>query len=176
MTKKKCQKNPPNRRNFPSNSLIFPQFFRHAKQIQLATNLQWRLHFTIATSWMSSSMIFIALQCCQCSTMGLIFEVSPSKCLLDMDIRFEEVILKIPCLVEYDLTETFFRNIVTFEQCHYHLLSYICEYFMFLSFLVKIEKDAIILVDSKIIVNYMGDPCVVARCLKTSAQLSTRGS
>jgi hypothetical protein len=56
------------------------------------------------------------------------------------------------------------RNILAFEECHIsdQDSSYISQYFSILNFLINTEKDVSILVDKKIIVNWMCDTNAVA--------------
>ncbi|KAK2420757.1 UPF0481 protein [Trifolium repens] len=93
----------------------------------------------------------------QLSEAGLVFEVSESKC--ELDLKFDTGVFKIPCFQINDSTERFMRNIIAFEQCHIFNSSsrYISQYFAILNFLINTEKDVSILVDKKIIVNWMSD-------------------
>ncbi|KAK2420758.1 UPF0481 protein [Trifolium repens] len=93
----------------------------------------------------------------QLSEAGLVFEVSESKCLLDW--KFDKGVFKIPSFQIHDDTERCMRNIIAFEQCHIFNSSsrYICQYFTILDFLINTEKDVNILVDKKVIVNWIGD-------------------
>jgi hypothetical protein len=93
----------------------------------------------------------------QLSEAGLVFEVSESKCLLDW--KFDKGVFKIPCFQIHDGTERYMRNIMALELCHIYnsMSSYICQYFHILDYLINTEKDVSILVDKKIIVNWMGD-------------------
>ncbi|RDX78456.1 UPF0481 protein, partial [Mucuna pruriens] len=91
---------------------------------------------------------------------GLVFKVSPSKCLLDL--KFHKGVLTMPCFKVHSSTEIFIRNIVAFEQCHHPSSPYITEYIKILDFLINIGKDVSILVHKKIIVNLLGDDDKVA--------------
>ncbi|XP_058760483.1 uncharacterized protein LOC131633820 [Vicia villosa] len=56
-------------------------------------------------------------------------------------------------------TESYLKNLLAFEECHVpdlHL-RYIAQYISMLDFLIKTEKDVSILVDKKIITNWMRD-------------------
>ncbi|CAJ2637639.1 unnamed protein product [Trifolium pratense] len=102
----------------------------------------------------------------QLSEAGLVFDVSESKCLLDLNFD-DNGVLKMPCFHVHDTTEIFMRNILAFEECHISDISdqdsaYISQYFSILNFLINTEKDVSILVDKKIIVNWMGDTNSVA--------------
>ncbi|KAL5098056.1 hypothetical protein RYX36_002383, partial [Vicia faba] len=55
----------------------------------------------------------------------------------------------------------YMRNILAFEECHVPN-GYISQYLSILDFLVNTEKDVSILVDKRIIVNWMGDANAVA--------------
>lgn len=91
---------------------------------------------------------------------GLVFKVSPNKCLLDL--KFHKGVLTMPCFKVHSSTEVFIRNIVAFEQCHHPTSPYITEYIKILDFLIDKEKDVNILVDKKIIVSLLGDDDAVA--------------
>ncbi|CAI8590028.1 unnamed protein product [Vicia faba] len=96
----------------------------------------------------------------QLSEAGLVFEASESKCLLDLDFD-DKGVLKMPCFHVHDTTEMYMRNILAFEECHVPN-GYISQYLSILDFLVNTEKDVSILVDKRIIVNWMGDANAVA--------------
>ncbi|KAK2366719.1 hypothetical protein QL285_080068 [Trifolium repens] len=72
--------------------------------------------------------------------------------------------LHMPCFHVHDLTEMHMRNIIAFEECHLSDKgsAYITQYFNVLDFLIDTEKDVRILVDKKIIVNWMSDANAVA--------------
>ncbi|QCD94490.1 UPF0481 protein At3g47200-like [Vigna unguiculata] len=91
---------------------------------------------------------------------GLVLEVSPSACLLDL--KFHKGVLTMPCIKVHSSTEIFIRNIIAFEQCHLLCSPYITEYIMILDFLINTGKDVNILVEKKIIVNLLGDDDAVA--------------
>ncbi|KAG4952357.1 hypothetical protein JHK85_046224 [Glycine max] len=95
---------------------------------------------------------------------GLKFKVSPNEneCLLDLTYSSDGV-LTMPILNIADDSEVFFRNIVAFEECHLSDdTNIITQYRKILDFLINTEKDVNVLVDKKIIVNWMGDANAVA--------------
>ncbi len=96
----------------------------------------------------------------QLSKAGLEFEVSESKCLLDLE--FDKGVLKMPCFHVYDSTEIYMRNILAFEECRISGPNYISQYLIILDFLINTEKDVSILVEKGIIVNWMGDANALA--------------
>ncbi|MED6215768.1 hypothetical protein PIB30_001389 [Stylosanthes scabra] len=65
-----------------------------------------------------------------------------------------------------DGTETWFRNMVALEQCHYLKESYITNYVIFIGHLVNEGKDVDVLVKNKIIVNRLGDNETVAELFR----------
>lgn len=94
---------------------------------------------------------------------GVKFEVNKqSHCLLDLTISGRHD-LKIPEFRVEDWTEILFRNMVALEQCHYPDKSYITDYVAVMSFLIKTGKDVDLLVQKKIIVNWLGDSNAVAK-------------
>jgi hypothetical protein len=56
------------------------------------------------------------------------------------------------------------RNIIAFEGCHIsnYESAYVSQYLSILDFLINTEKDVCILVNKKIIANWMGDANAVA--------------
>ncbi|KAG5079407.1 hypothetical protein JHK86_003472 [Glycine max] len=72
-------------------------------------------------------------------------------------------VMEMPCLTIEDRTETLFRNILALEQCHYILSPNVTQFLFLLNFLINTEKDVNILVDKKIIVNWMGDANAVVK-------------
>ncbi|KAK6912618.1 Protein of unknown function DUF247, plant [Dillenia turbinata] len=91
---------------------------------------------------------------------GVKFKVTSSTCLLD--IHFKNNILEIPCLKLYDKTESYFRNLMVFEQCHYPYDSRILDYVFFMDYLINTREDVDLLVQSGVIVNWLGDTAAVA--------------
>ncbi|KAF5463289.1 hypothetical protein F2P56_019212 [Juglans regia] len=91
---------------------------------------------------------------------GVKFKVSSSKCLLDL--KFTNGTLEIPCINLHDWTETTYRNILAFEQCHYPHESHFTDYIVLLSFLINTPKDADLLIRKGIIINWLGNSNSVA--------------
>jgi len=92
---------------------------------------------------------------------GVKFKVNTkSKCLLDL--RFSGGVLEIPSLIVEDRTETLFRNMVALELCHYPKESYIIDYVAILDYLINTGTDVDILVQNKILHNWLGDSHSVA--------------
>ncbi|GMH11325.1 hypothetical protein Nepgr_013166 [Nepenthes gracilis] len=86
---------------------------------------------------------------------GVKFVAKESKSLLD--IEFNNGILAIPPLELEDVTESLFRNLIVYEQCHYYFDSYIIDYIALLDFLIDTPKDVEILVRNGIIKNWLGN-------------------
>jgi len=86
---------------------------------------------------------------------GLEFNVSPNKSILDL--TYENGVLTMPILNIHDVTEVLFRNMMTYEDCHYSATKIISQYVVILDFLINTEKDVDILIDKKIIINWMSD-------------------
>ncbi|EOA18383.1 hypothetical protein CARUB_v10006919mg [Capsella rubella] len=88
-------------------------------------------------------------------TAGVSFKpAETSSCLLD--ISFADGVLKIPTIVIDDLTESLYRNIIVFEQCHCSDKSFI-HYTTLLGCFIKSPTDADLLIRSGIIVNDLGN-------------------
>ncbi|XP_017984446.1 PREDICTED: putative UPF0481 protein At3g02645 [Theobroma cacao] len=84
-------------------------------------------------------------------------------CLLN--VKFEEGVLKIPSFrVEYE-TETVFRNLIAFEQCHYPSEAYFCGYIQLLDSLVDVAEDVNLLIKMGIISHRMGSGAAVANMI-----------
>ncbi|TKY46094.1 UPF0481 protein [Spatholobus suberectus] len=103
----------------------------------------------------------------QLSEAGLVFKVSSSRCLFDIKYHHLKGIMEMPCLVIEDGIETLFRNILAFEQCHYLHSPTVTQYLFFLDFLINNEKDVNVLIDKKIIVNWLGDANDVAKMINS---------
>ncbi|KAF8389500.1 hypothetical protein HHK36_026195 [Tetracentron sinense] len=80
--------------------------------------------------------------------------VSGSSCLLD--VKFSNGVLEIQPLPIQDRTESFFRNLIALEQCHYPRSAYVTGYALFMDYLINTPKDAGLLIDHEIIKNYLG--------------------
>ncbi|KAK6927518.1 Protein of unknown function DUF247, plant [Dillenia turbinata] len=91
---------------------------------------------------------------------GVKFKVASSGWLLG--IHFENNILEIPCLKLDDTTESYIRNLMAFEQCHYPYDSHIIDYAFFMDYLINTTEDVDLLVQSGVIVNLLGDAAAVA--------------
>ncbi|KAK9682660.1 hypothetical protein RND81_10G087600 [Saponaria officinalis] len=89
------------------------------------------------------------------SEAGVKFVASKSENLLD--VRFVKGVLEIPRIKVTDDTETLFRNIMVFEQCHYYYDSYIIDYFALMDSLINTPKDVEILSQRGIIENWLGN-------------------
>ncbi|KAF8020383.1 hypothetical protein BT93_G0937 [Corymbia citriodora subsp. variegata] len=87
-----------------------------------------------------------------------------SQCLFD--IEFRKGVLKIPCLILDDLMESYFLNIMAFEQCYCKNM-YLTEYMAFMGHLVDTPGDAELLIDKRIIENWLSNKEAVARVIST---------
>ncbi|XP_059439777.1 UPF0481 protein At3g47200-like [Corylus avellana] len=76
-------------------------------------------------------------------------------------------ILKVPQLVIDDQTEALFRNLMALEQCHYPSNTYICNYVLFLDYLITTKEDVCLLVEKKVIVNRRGSSKAVTTLINT---------
>ena len=87
---------------------------------------------------------------------GIKFKVSPNNCILDLELS-EDGVLSMPILNISSSTQLYFRNMMAYEHCHDSATKIITQYVAILDFLINTEKDVNILVDKKIIVNWLGD-------------------
>jgi len=92
---------------------------------------------------------------------GIKFQVNPNDGLLDLTYSDEGKFI-MPILNMHDDTEIILRNIMAFEHCHLPDTNIINQCLKILDFLIDTEKDVKVLVDNKIIVNWMGDANAVA--------------
>ncbi|XP_010447465.1 PREDICTED: UPF0481 protein At3g47200-like isoform X2 [Camelina sativa] len=85
---------------------------------------------------------------------GVNFKPAETSCLLD--ISFADGVLKIPTIFIDDLTESLYRNIIAFEQCHCSDKNFL-HYIRLLGCFIKSPTDANLLIRSGIIVNNLGN-------------------
>jgi hypothetical protein len=72
-----------------------------------------------------------------------------------LDVKFIDGILEIPQLLIHDVTETGFRNLISYEQCHSKCEAWITSYAILLDNLIKTAKDMDILCENRIIHNWL---------------------
>lgn len=102
---------------------------------------------------------------------GVKFELSTSKCLLDLDFDKSTGVLKIPGLELNDSAEARIRNVMAYEQFDLGEKIFITDYLIILDFLINTPKDMDLLCDKEIVINYLGDNQVatsVVNCLNTN--------
>ncbi|XP_057516774.1 UPF0481 protein At3g47200-like [Amaranthus tricolor] len=87
-----------------------------------------------------------------------------------LDISFDNGVLKIPKLIFRDSTESVLRNMAFYEQCHHFHDTYFVDYFRFLGKLVKTAGDVQILVQSGVLLNWLGSDEEVANVLHKSSK------
>ncbi|KAG7942277.1 hypothetical protein I3843_16G094800 [Carya illinoinensis] len=85
----------------------------------------------------------------QLAEAGLKFKPISSKSIVDL--KFNEGVLEIPTFTLEREMETYARNLIAFEQCHYPFERYVTDYFIMLDFLINTGKDVDFLVDKEII-------------------------
>lgn len=79
-------------------------------------------------------------------------------------IEFNDGVMRMAPLTIEDRTETFFRNLIAYEQYFHHdQQSFITDYVKFLDCLIDSSKDVEILSRNGIIENWLGDDEVVAK-------------
>ncbi|KAL3506487.1 hypothetical protein ACH5RR_031869 [Cinchona calisaya] len=84
---------------------------------------------------------------------GVKFRRRAEKCLFE--VRFEKGELEIPQLTINDFTETFFRNLIAYEQCGYHSKD-ITSYVILMDNLIDTPKDVALFIEHGIIKNQLG--------------------
>ncbi|KAF8389090.1 hypothetical protein HHK36_025775 [Tetracentron sinense] len=86
---------------------------------------------------------------------GVRFTVGKSNCLLD--ISFRNGVLEIPSLRIEDTTETILRNLIAWEQFQELPYCGIASYASLMDCLISTPKDVSLLIDNKIIENWLGN-------------------
>ncbi|KAF8020385.1 hypothetical protein BT93_G0939 [Corymbia citriodora subsp. variegata] len=81
-----------------------------------------------------------------------------------LDIKFENGVLDMPCLILTDSVEHYFRNIIAFEQCYWKR-RYLTEYMTFMHHLVDAPRDAELLIDKGIIENWLSNKEAAAQVI-----------
>ncbi|KAJ4866328.1 Uncharacterized protein Rs2_52148 [Raphanus sativus] len=100
------------------------------------------------------STIYNAPKATELHNAGVKFKPSEtSSCLLD--IKFADGVLEIPTIFVDDLTESLFRNIIVFEQCHCSDKSFL-HYIRLLSCFIRSPADADLLIRRGIFMNSLG--------------------
>lgn len=80
-----------------------------------------------------------------------------------LNVRFENGCLEMSHLMVMDTLENELRNIMALEQCHYVFNAHVCNYVLFLDYLIDTDKDVDLLVEKGIIQNWMGQPALVSQ-------------
>ncbi|KAL9239866.1 hypothetical protein vseg_014145 [Gypsophila vaccaria] len=88
----------------------------------------------------------------------------PSKSMNLLDITFCKGVMQIPLLQLCDVSESFFRSVILFEQSHLPITdsSYFVDYMILLEKLIRTPEDVKILVQSGIIDNLIGSEETIA--------------
>ncbi|KAK3002716.1 hypothetical protein RJ639_018750 [Escallonia herrerae] len=103
---------------------------------------------------------------------GVTFKEGTGECLFD--IQFSNGELAIPQLTVNEYTETFFRNLIAFEQCERDIVTKdITSYFILMDNLVDNEKDVELLIASGIIKNLLPDNEQVTKLLNNLRKEAT---
>uniref|UniRef100_A0A7N2LF88 Uncharacterized protein n=1 Tax=Quercus lobata TaxID=97700 RepID=A0A7N2LF88_QUELO len=71
-------------------------------------------------------------------------------------------VLELQSFIVGDATECVIRNLTAFEQCHYPQEAIICNYIVLLDHLIDTAEDVDLLVEKKILVNWLGNNEAVA--------------
>ncbi|XP_022718101.1 uncharacterized protein LOC111276620 [Durio zibethinus] len=87
---------------------------------------------------------------------GVKFKVSTSRCLLDIEFNKKNGELKIPPLRVDESTESFFRNLMAWEQRYHSHETYLCDYIFLMEYLIKSTEDVDLLIRRRIIINQLG--------------------
>ncbi len=74
-------------------------------------------------------------------------------------------VLKLRAFIVGDATERVIRNLMALEQYHYPREAYICNYIVLLDHLINTVEDVDLLVEKKVIVNWLGSNKIVANLI-----------
>ena len=89
------------------------------------------------------------------------------KCLRNM-----QPVLELQSFIVGDATECVIRNLMAFEQCHYPQEAIVCNYIVLLDHLINTAEDVDLLVEKKVLVNWLGNNEAVATLInKLSHQI-----
>ncbi|KAK6230968.1 hypothetical protein QUC31_002486 [Theobroma cacao] len=87
---------------------------------------------------------------------GVKFKVSTHRCLLDIEFNQNNGELKIPPLRLDELTESFFLNLLAWEQRYYPHETLIRDYIFLMEYLIKSTEDVDLLVRKRILIDQLG--------------------
>ncbi|KAL9372164.1 hypothetical protein Peur_034408 [Populus x canadensis] len=156
------------------------QYFKKYKKKE--ANPQKILHFTDLVRFFLSSghpsadystPIIYFNRATRLEEAGMKFKPMPDACLLDVRLGsggqeregIKKGELHIPILEIDEYAECLLRNLMALEQCHFPNEAYICQYVKFLDLLVDNNKDADLLIESKVIINRLGESAAVAKLI-----------
>ncbi|CAK9172963.1 unnamed protein product [Ilex paraguariensis] len=91
-----------------------------------------------------------------------------------LDVRFTNGVLEIPSFVIEDLTENFFRNLMTYEQYCPATSPYVTDYIIFMNRLINSSKDVELLRRCGIIIDWFGNDVAVHAMLTNLAKNAMR--
>ncbi|XP_050282438.1 putative UPF0481 protein At3g02645 [Quercus robur] len=112
------------------------------------------------------------LEKCPCLNLSWLLSCFPCfKCLENM-----QPILEIPSFTVGDATERVIRNLMAFEQYHYLEEAYICNYIVLLDHLIDTAEDVDLLVEKKVLVNWLGSNKAVAILINRLSQQIVEGN
>uniref|UniRef100_A0A2N9GS46 Uncharacterized protein n=1 Tax=Fagus sylvatica TaxID=28930 RepID=A0A2N9GS46_FAGSY len=143
-----------------------------AKQVEQIAE-EGRQHVSCATSLLEAAIKFTRDESKMASSSsdlppattlveaGIRFERVESKSILD--IKFKNGVLEIPALSIHEDTESFLRNLISFEQCYPNYEGRFTSYSILLDDLINTAKGAEILLENKIIDNWLSTPEDVAQ-------------
>ncbi|KAM7493036.1 hypothetical protein LguiB_027645 [Lonicera macranthoides] len=146
---------------------FFKEFNKHNKELDIQstnhlTDLVLTLHRPPRRQWSKPGKeIFRSVfSSTELNEAGVVFKALSSESLFD--ISFTNEVLQIPSFLLDDNTETYIRNLMALEICHYPDNSCITDYIVFMDCLINTASDVDLLVQKKIIVNCLGDNVAAA--------------
>ncbi|XVE63301.1 hypothetical protein DITRI_Ditri07aG0009000 [Diplodiscus trichospermus] len=89
---------------------------------------------------------------------GVKFKVSSDRYLFELEFDQSNGELKIPHLRVDNSTESFYGNLMVWEQCYYPNDIFTCDYIFLKAYLIRSVEDVDLLVRRRIIINQLGKP------------------
>ncbi|KAM5559341.1 UPF0481 protein [Rosa sericea] len=148
----------------PSLVTLTNEFFRYLVEVDKFPGPEKVKHFVDFIRW------YYLPKCDNKSEKGIIFDVPSVTAMDEAGVKFEKVTksitlldmeftngsLRIPHFIVDDWSETLFRNLIAFEQCHDHKVKYISQFMCLMGCMIRTPKDADLLVDREIISTALG--------------------
>ncbi|XP_057971887.1 UPF0481 protein At3g47200-like [Malania oleifera] len=139
------------------------------ESLRSATNLdEAGVEFEVIDTQHTKNIVFEKGRClthCPCFNCSWLLKCLPCFFHLLPNLKCEQPTLKLRRFEVDDTTECLFRNLMALEQCHYPNQVYVCNYVSLMDKLINTGEDVDLLIEKKVIVNYLGSSKAVAQLL-----------